>query len=255
MNENVQAEAISESAPQAEVQQQPVEAPQQEKMVPQSEVNRLVGSAKQKGYDKAREEFHVEQPAAQPYAQQQNVQMQQGMQAPQQANPMQQMNMDPQAQMRELARQAAQEAQQQYLQEQQQLLQQQQQRQLYEDLAAKAKDAKAQYNDFDETMQAVGYLDSMPEIQQAVAGFDNAGHVLYDLAKNPTKAADILKLAERDPQIAYSQLQRLSDSIKQNRNAQNTAKAPEPLSQINPSNVGADSGHMSVRDFKKLYRG
>jgi len=86
-----------------------------------------------------------------------------------------------------------------------------------------------------------------------LSGIENAGDVLYDLAKNPSKLAQIDYMAQRSPKMAQSQLQSLSKSIADNKQAQVDAKGQniaEPLDRLQPSRVAGSNGKMSVRDLR-----
>lgn len=107
------------------------------------------------------------------------------------------------------------------------------------------------YSDFTETVQALE-LAKYPELVHLSNSLDNTADVLYDIAKNPSKFANVLVLSTRSPQLARNELNKLSNSIKLNEQAQNVSRPAEPLSQLRASTTGRDSGELSVRDFKKM---
>lgn len=104
--------------------------------------------------------------------------------------------------------------------------------------------------DFVDLYDALG-IEQHPELVLGISGMDNKAAVVKDLAKNPSKYANILMLAKSGSmKLAQSELNKLSASIKVNEDAKKIPKVDAPLSQIKPSNIGSDNGEMSVSDFK-----
>lgn len=215
-----------------------MQAPQaQENLLPQHQVNALVGSAKQKGYEKGyREALNSVQPPQQ-----------------QTSN-----GVDP-----DTARKIAEETfakQQQELQQKMIAAQQTHQaEQTLQQLGAKVNEAKTRLPDFDQVVDFKQFIPA-PEVLHYANGVDNSADVIYDLAKNPGKLAQIVALHRtgmRD--MANMAVRQLSDSIKQNQNAAQQVKTPEPLNQMKPSNIGLGngSGKESVSDLRgnPRYRG
>lgn len=90
-----------------------------------------------------------------------------------------------------------------------------------------------------------------PNAVMLAAGMDNTPEIMYELANNPTKLQQIDSLAQKSPQLAKKELERLSQSINQNLQAKNNnVDAPAPLSRLKSSSVGADNGKMSLNDYK-----
>jgi hypothetical protein len=119
----------------------------------------------------------------------------------------------------------------------------------------KIAEAKNKYTDFDDVVTNLGF-DKMPEdtLKSMVSLLnvaDNGGDVLYDVAKNPTKYAGIINLVAINPNLAIAEIQRLSKSIKDNATATKSPVPNSPLSQVKPSNTGADNGSMTVSDLRK----
>lgn len=84
-----------------------------------------------------------------------------------------------------------------------------------------------------------------------VSQMENTPEIMRELVANPEKLAQIEGLAERSPGMAMKMLTRLSESVNANLSAkQNNVSAPPPLSQIKSSQVGTDSGKMTLKDFK-----
>lgn len=106
--------------------------------------------------------------------------------------------------------------------------------------------------EFAELYDAIG-IEQQPGLILAMVGMENKAKVVKDLAKNPSKYANILMLANgAAPKLAQMELNKLSASIKSNEDAKKQPKVDAPLSQIRPSNIGGDDGsysNFSVSDF------
>lgn len=198
-------------------------APVTEKMLPQSEVNKIIGKvrsdAESKAYERAKAQY-------QPPNQSQTLG---GQKIPTQQ--------DIQRMIDEGVEKRAQQA---YAE------------QLVNDFTGKIKAGSNKYQDFD---QVVGDLNlaSNPHLVRWTNGLDNTSDVLYDLGKYPEKYASVMTLAATAPNLAVKKLQELSDSIKRNEEAKNTAKkAAEPLDSLEPSVTGMDNGNLTVSDYRKL---
>jgi hypothetical protein len=207
-----------------------------EKLVPQQKVNDLIGVGYQKGYSKALEDFQKQHAA--------NSQ-------PMPANNLAQNPNDIQKVVSDAVQQKLEEHKQSVIKEQQN----QHATQIMNDIVSRTNEAKSRYKDFDNVVGQVDW-NAFPEVLLAAHGVANTGDVMYELAKNQMKLGGISKLAEKSPQMAMAQMRELSNSIQNNQQAtaQKGDIPPEPLSQVNPSNVGMDSGAKSVRDLKKIYR-
>ena len=91
-----------------------------------------------------------------------------------------------------------------------------------------------------------------PELVIWMNGMDNSAKVVKDLANNPSKYAHILMLAKSGmPELAQKELNKLHESIKVNQAALAQPKAKEPLDQLTPTNIGTGNGEKSVSDFQK----
>ena len=123
-------------------------------------------------------------------------------------------------------------------------------KQIANDFTNKMMAAKDKHPDFEEAVSQLN-LPTIPHIVHWANSLDNTADVMYDIAKNPSKFANILMLSQTAPQLAQREMQKLSDSIKKNVEAQNQPSVKEPLSQIKPSPVGTDNGSMTVRDLRK----
>ncbi len=116
---------------------------------------------------------------------------------------------------------------------------------------SKLKAAKERYNDFDEIMGDFEH-EAFPQIVHAVSGMENAGDIMYELSKNPLKLQQIDYWLNKMPNRGMVELQKLADSISQNRAAAAEYEPTNPpLSETRPSNVGADRGNMTLEDLKQ----
>lgn len=104
--------------------------------------------------------------------------------------------------------------------------------------------------EFADLYDAIG-IEQQTGLVIAMAGMENKAQVVKDLAKNPSKYANILTLANGgSPKLAQMELNKLSASIKANQDAIKQPKVDAPLSQIRASNIGGDDGNMSTTDFR-----
>ena len=110
------------------------------------------------------------------------------------------------------------------------------------------------YSDFETVAGKLNIPNLPPQLIDLVTAMDNTADIVYELGKNPTKFANVLNLCNYSPQAAHDELVRLSDSIKKNQEAakKTQAKPNEPLDQAKPSTAGTDDGELkSVSDFRK----
>jgi hypothetical protein len=216
-----------------------------EKLLPQTEVNSLVGAAKQKGhergYQQAMQEFQQ---------QQQNAGMnQQAAQAQQTAIPNQPMAANPDDVRRIAAEEFA--RQQQAFQQAQEAHQQTMRgQQIFNDLQSKFAAAKATNPDIDFNA-TMNEFQNAPDILALASTVDNSPDVIQHIRENPSKMAQIRMMPEN---FAKTEMKKISDSIKQNQQALASPKIPEPLSQIRPSSVGVGNSEGSG-SYHAQYKG
>ena len=203
-----------------------------EKTLTQSEVNDLMGRTKQnfyeKGYSKAQEELKATQTAAKPA------------ETP---------NASPDIQA--LVKSELEKQRQEYAQQAEAAGQQAQMEKLVGELTTKVNDAKSRYSDYDEVTAGVDFS-QIPDVLMFANAADNAGDVLYELAKNPAKIGMIRSLAST-PQLAQRSIMDLSNSIKMNQSAKGQKFPNDPLNQMKPSNVGNGDGPPSLAELKRKY--
>ena len=221
-------------------------APVEEKMLPQSQVNDIVKREKAQVAERVRREMEAEM------AQKQSSNMGGMSQGP-----------DMDAIKQEVLNHIMQKAQEMDAQEEKKA-QEAQSAKEREDLQKAADDfylkmgaGKDKYSDFEEVMQ-----DFEPHAFPRVAflaaengsdgqPLDTAG-IMYELARNPTKLTHLNDLAMHSPKMAKKEMEKLSQSIVKNQQAiQENVSPREPLPRLkSSSSVGADTGEMTLRDYK-----
>lgn len=213
-------EDIATDISQQEAVAQPVV---QEKMVPQSEVDKIVHARIM------REREHSQMG---------------GVQQPQ-------AGFDRDALLREAA-----EMMQQQLEEQREAQERERQKAEVDQIAKtyldKMSQGKELYDDFEEVTQDFSPA-AYPQVTIMASQYDNLPDIMYELGKNPRKLVDLHVLALTNPPQAKREMQKLSQSIKQNEQALiNNVKSPSPLSKLKSSaTAGQDTGRRTVRDLRK----
>jgi hypothetical protein len=111
---------------------------------------------------------------------------------------------------------------------------------------------------FEKVIQDSGVdLRSIPYHVQLANMVENTREVMIELANNPSKIGMIQNLididlkAGRQPNLAMAEMRRLSQSMKDNAHAKNFKAPNDPLSQMRPSTAGTDTGARSVSDYKR----
>tara|TARA_R110002012_G_scaffold57343_1_gene147773 strand:+ start:1220 stop:1963 length:744 start_codon:yes stop_codon:yes gene_type:complete len=222
------------SAPEA-----PVEISQTssaEKMLPQSEVNRLVAGIKKESYEKGL--TASQQPS--------------GEQSPTSANS----NASSQS-VQDIVQAELKKANDAHIAQAQEQQQKADLNQLVSELKPKLDAASAKYEDFNEKLSP----EAMSEVLQVNPALlvyanqvDNSGDVLYEIMKHPEKLAMLNNLSSI-PSQAVNYVKGLAKSISSRDAAKTAPQQPQPLSTIKPSTVGAVDGPMTVADYSKLYKG
>lgn len=80
---------------------------------------------------------------------------------------------------------------------------------------------------------------------------DNVSDVIDDFDANPAKVASLLAVTMLNPMNGFKELQKISQSIKRNKEALAKPKATEPPPQLKPSSYGLGDGTYSVSDKRK----
>lgn len=212
-----------------------------EKMVPQSQVNEIVGNAKREAAERAVENYK-----------RQNAQA-----TPQQSYQAQEHSSYRGASEDDVKRVAGDEIKRHFSQ-----LEQEAQERAHQDAANRIvgmfKDkivaGKDKFEDFDSVTSNVA-MQRYPNVVQLLAEHvDNTADVLYHLAKNRDKLYRLEALSGHSSSDAIYEIKRLADSIKSNEMVTGTKHANTPLSQQRPSNTGTESGTLSMSDLKRKYR-
>lgn len=124
------------------------------------------------------------------------------------------------------------------------------------ELASKINVAAEKTPDYAETLSQVNNFSETPLVLHYANMVDNAGEVLYELAKNPNKAVQIISAIQSgSPSIAKSLVNSLSKSIKNNQQASSDKIPDEPLSQLKPSNLGIGKAPSDASDLVRKYKG
>jgi hypothetical protein len=122
--------------------------------------------------------------------------------------------------------------------------------QIAEKFIGKVVSGKDIYPDFEQKVAELN-LQSIAPIIPHLVELDNMEHVLYDIANNPSKAANLLVLAERAPHLAKAEAERLSQALSQIKNASTQKQSNPPLQSLKPSYEGTDSGSMTINDLRR----
>ena len=215
---------------------------QQEKMLPVSRVEELVKKAKLKGRDSMQQELDA--------LKAENEQLKNGGSMGGVAMPSFDQNTITQQVMANIKQQMQAESEERAKQE----LEAEATR-IAQSYRSKMSGGKDAYDDFEDVMADFN-PQAFPNLVLLASQMDNTPDVMYELMNNPAKFGTIAVLSERDPQAAQRMLSRISQSIQANKQAKSEQKqVPEPISRLSSSKTGQDDGSLSVRDFKKMFRG
>lgn len=143
--------------------------------------------------------------------------------------------------------------------EQQQAYVREQQKQYADNVAKRYLDSHAKgkelYNDYAEKTQDITPA-AYPQVTILASQYDNMPEILYELGGNPSKLVNLHVLALTNRAQAEREMAKLAESIKANQEAKaQNQKSPQPLSRLKPSVVaGQDSGKRTIRDLRKESR-
>ena len=214
-------------------------SPEQEKMLSQSQVNKIVQHEKAKAAQTIKrdmEERHQRELESIQSQQQQQAQRNENVPRDTDANAI-------------------------YQQVQERFNQEMQQRRIKDEMdhvansyLSKMEQAKSSYDDFEEVTRDFDPT-AFPQLTYLVAKIDNGADIIYDLmTRNPEKLAELQTLAERSPSMAQARLLKLSNSISENRNAkvqEQSFNVAEPLDRLQSSRVSGSNGKLGIRDLRK----
>lgn len=225
--ESENGQGLPEEAVSAPEMERPVE-----KTLTQSEVNAIVKREKQKAAESARREAQAELERLQ-------SQSMGGVES-------QGANVD--EQLKKLVENQFQQMQDQ----QEQQRREEEANQLAQTYYSKLAQGRELHADFDDVISDFD-VGAFPQVAVLATQLDNTGSIMYELAKNPSKLAQVAVLAERYPEGARKMLQGLGNSVVKNQEAiAGNVATNEPLSRLKPSmNAGMDDGKLTVADYKK----
>lgn len=238
--------------------------PSEERNFSQNDVNDLVKRAKHEAVERYKRETSIASHQQPTYAQQREQQYygqpQQQPQSPPPYNPQTEgMSRD---EYRRLAAEEARRERTQWEEESRQRSEQQNAQRIAQEFFTKVSSGEGGMQAFEKLVNETGVdLQSIPYHVQLANMVDNTKEVIVEMLKNPTKLGQIQALididlrAGRNPRLAFSEIQRLSKSLKENEQAANFKRPNEPLDQLKPSNAGAgNTGKLEVSDYKRKYR-
>lgn len=214
---------------------------EQEKLLPQSQVNDIVKRAKEQAVEQYKK-LYSEQPE---YAQQKY-----GDPAP--AFAVKQPTID-EGHYRKIAAEEAQRMRDEIFNQAQKRQQEEYAQNLVQKFVQKIEPAKSQYEDFDKVTGDLN-LQPFPHVVQILAeNIDNSGDLLYELGKDRLKLVQLEGLAERSRSDAIVHAQRLAQAMKERREAttSQSKKPNEPLTKMLPQVNGSATNAM---DWKELSR-
>lgn len=223
-------EEVVEDLPQEDTEMQSEESVS-EKMLPQSEVNRIIAREKREAKERAKREAMAEL--------ERQTKLSQMKQQSDEPNFSNLTEADVQRLIEEQAQKQAELA---------------MATKTAHEFMGKLETAKPKYEDFDDVIQDLD-LPSIPEIAELSNMVENTGDVIYELGKNPSKLVDILTLHGRNPKLAERAMKMLSDSIRQNDAAQNQEFPDQPLKQFKRSAMTSNDNNvnsMSISDLRNM---
>lgn len=210
-------------------------APEQERMVPQSQVNKII---KQKTYEAAQTKRELEEKHQRELEAIRAQQTQRNETVPR--------DVDANAIYQQVQEKFNAEMQQRHLQGEID--------RVANTYLSKMEQGKSSYEDFSEVTKDFDPVE-FPQLIYLVSGMENAADIIYDLSKrNPEKFAELQNLAEKSPKLAQARLLKLSRSISENRQAQadeQSRNVAEPLDRLQSSRISGSNGKMGISDLRK----
>lgn len=211
----------------------------EERMVPQSEVDRLVVGVKREAAEKARREAELEFSRHQ----QGGAHSQQGIGG----MPVVDVSKIKEEVLGDLRSE---------LEERQRAIEEDERRRKATEFVAtyegKLAEGRGRYEDFD---AVVGQLDpkEFVDVIMLANKTDGTADIMYELARNPDKLARVVAMSQRSEKQAQRMMAEIATSVKQNREAvENHQAASKPLPKLNPSTAGTSTSELkTLNDFKK----
>jgi len=219
MSENEAAASVDVVSNDASLEQQSV---QEEKMLPQSEVNRIIGDVKRREREALEKRYNESSRSNErlPVFDESLIDKR----------------------VNEIVSHRESEAQKQYAL----LLQQQEDERIRDDLVQKINECKSNYDDYDSVVNGE-FLEGSDELLRAVNTVPNSGDVLYHLGKNLLKVGSLRNLTDAQKKAA---IRKLSKSIEANQSASSTSLAANPLRQTKPSSNSAKGRKIDTISWK-----
>lgn len=238
-----QSNYSSEPVSSAPSESQPAQSGSSGKLFSQQELNDIVGRAKQEAVESHKRKAERE------YSQRDTG----GYVPPHQQTERQSNSLSPD-EVRRMAAEETQRLRDEWIKDAQRSAQEQDAQRIVGEFFNKLSTGREKYEDFDKITGDVEF-GRFPNVVQLLNGYvDNAHDVMYELGKDRGKMALLEQLSYMSPKDAVWQIQRLSQSIKDNETAGNMRVPSEPLSQLRPSNTGTGSGALTVRDYRNKYK-
>jgi len=206
--------------------------PVTEKMIPQSQVNRIVGERAREAAERATRDAEAR------YQSQ-----------PQSMGGMPQMS---EHQIKELISQESEKKSRELYDQQVRIAQQHQANQAVQDFTSKMNNARSRLSNFDEVFKDVDFGKYADVVGLAIQFGEHTPDIMHDLFSHPNKLSNMIALAGRDPNMALRAMREMQNSISQNSQASNYKSPSEPLRRISPSNAGVDSGDMNKMSVSQL---
>jgi len=213
----------------------------QEKMLSQSEVNELIGTAKHQAAERARREAEAQ------YNQKLAEQNQPKSQSYSEAGG----GVPDLKSLKEDLRQEFKDEIEEHRRSQEEAVQREHAEKLVTEYYGKLNAAKDKYDDLEEV---VGNIDQreFSDVIMLANDVDGTADIMYELGKSPDKLISMATAARVSPAQAKRMMSKMAASIKQNHDAQSAKHSvDEPLPRSKSSLAGTQSGqHNSVKDFK-----
>ncbi len=232
-----------DNVPDTQAQVAPIaEQQSNERVFKQSELNEIVGKVRQESAEKAVENFKRQQ------AQSSNF-------APSAYDSSPSSRGISEDDIRRLTGEELDKKREQWTREQQEKLNAEEAQRIVDTYRRKIEPGREKYQDFENVTNSLD-MRYYPNVVQLLAEqVDNSHDVLYELARNRSKLMQLESMCAHNPADGIYEIKRLADSIKANEQTAQTRHPKAPLTQQRPSNTGTDSAPLSVRDYKKMYRG
>ena len=217
----------------------------QEKLIPQSQVNEIVGHAKREAAARAVDAYRQQNQASSPAYDS----------APKQSYEQPSNRFMSEEDIKRLTGDEIKRHLRQLEQDAQERANVEAARRVIDQFGAKVLAGKDKFQDFESVTDNVG-MQNYPHVVQLLAEqVDNTADVFYHLAQNRDKLFRLEGLSVHNYSDAIYEMKRLSQSIKDNDERASIKHPNAPLSQQRPSNNGTDSaGTLSMSDLKRKYR-